>query len=208
MTTNQLCLVALLGAPFLCIGVYVEAYYAPLGNSWWTGVWGLLYITGWIASMEAMRRLNLAGTDRFGRSIVWVVLATLLIANVSNVWQAVAPTYKPVLFVALDMGWPVSNVLMLAVGVAVLRANRLRGWQRWVPLAVGLWLPLTMAVSQTPIVLHVSNLYSAVAWSLLAVVLLRETARPVKNRVSIQEASTSGLATSCSRKTEGEPYSV
>lgn len=183
MNTKQLSVIALLGAPFLCIGVYVEANYAPLGNSWWTGVWGLLYITGWMASLKALRRLKLAGSSRFGNGIVWVVMATLIMANVSNVWQLIAPTYKPVLFMVLDMGWPVSNVLMLGVGVAVLRANRLSGWQRWVPLAVGAWLPLTMALSRTPIVLHFSNLYSAVAWTLLAVVVLSESIRQQRAHV-------------------------
>ena len=93
MTTKQLSIIALLGAPFLCIGVYVEANYAPLGNSWWTGIWGLFYITGWMASVEAMRRLALTGTDRFGKRILPVVLVSLLIANLSHVWQAVAPSY-------------------------------------------------------------------------------------------------------------------
>lgn len=115
MNTKLLCLLALLGAPFLAIGVYVEAYYARLGNSWWTGVWGLLYITGWMAAIEVMRRLRLTGANPFGQRIIPVVLGTLLIANVSNGWQAVAPTYKPLLFMVLDSAWPLSNLLMLAV---------------------------------------------------------------------------------------------
>lgn len=183
MKTNQLALIALLGAPFLGIGVYAEAYYPAFGNSWWTGVWGLLYITGWMAGMEVMRRLNLAGTDRFGRTIVRVVLVTLTVANLSNIWQGVAPTYKPTVFWMLDMGWPLSNLLMLAVGVAVLRSKRLSGWQRWVPLTMGLWFPLTMAVSRTPIVLHFSNLYSVIAWTLFALIMLAEATRHQRAQV-------------------------
>lgn len=128
-----------------------------------------------MAGIEVMRRLNIAGPDRFGRGIVRVVLATLLLANVSNVWQAVAPTDKPALFIALDMDWPLSNVLMLAVGVAVLRAKRLPGWQRWVLLAVGLWLPLSITIKQTPIVLHVR----------LALIMLRY---PVRQPAGVPEA--------------------
>lgn len=183
MNTNQLAIIALLGAPFLAIGVYVEAYYPAFGNSWWTGVWGLLYMTGWMAGMNVMRRLNLAGTDRFGKAIVRVVLGTLAVANVSNVWQFVAPTYKPTVFWLLDICWPLSNLLMLAVGVAVLRTKRLSGWQRWVPLVVGFWFPLTMAVSRTPIVLHFSNLYSAITWALLAIVLLTASVRQQRTQV-------------------------
>ncbi|GAB3330275.1 hypothetical protein GCM10027299_34660 [Larkinella ripae] len=195
MNTKQLCLLALMGAPFLAIGVYVEAYYAPLGNSWWTGVWGLLYITGWMGAVEAMRRLRLTGTDWLGRRITPLVLGTLLIANLSNLWQLVAPTYKPLPFMVLDLAWPLSNLLMLVVGVATLRARQLRGVGRWIPLAVGLWFPLTMAVSRTSIVLHFSNLYSALLWSLMALVVwraanhqksdgaLRDPSSPESNRV-------------------------
>lgn len=124
-----------------------------------------------MASLTALHRLRLAGTNRFGRGSVAAVLAVLVVANVSNVWQLVAPAYKPAFFWALDMAWPLSNVLMLAVGVAVLRAGRLTGGARWVPLAVGLWLPLSLALKTTLVGLHVSNLYSAVAWMLLALVL-------------------------------------
>ncbi len=180
MKNRSLIRIALLGAPFLCIGVYVEMNYAHLGNSWWTGVWGLLYITGWMASLEVMRRLQLTGTDPFGRRIVPLVLCMLLVANISNAWQWVAPTYKPLLFVILDLAWPLSNVLMLGIGVAVLRSRRLHGYGRWVPLTVGLWFPLTMAVSQTPIVVHFSNLYSLLAWTALALVIGRESDRQAR----------------------------
>lgn len=183
MNTKQLSIVALLGAPFLAIGIYVEAYYPTLANSWWAGVWGLMYTTGWMASLEVMRRLNLAGTDRFAKGIVWVVPGTLTFANVSNVWQVVAPTYKPTVFWILDTGWPLSNLLMLAVGVAVICARRLPGWQRWIPLAVGLWLPLSVVVVRTPIGLHFSNLYSAVAWTGLAIVMLTESVRQRETHV-------------------------
>lgn len=177
MKNPQLLAIALLGAPFLCIGVYVEMNVAPLANSWWTGVWGLLYMTGWLASLKLMRRLQLTSTDPFGRHIVPIVQFSLLVANVSNVWQLVAPTYKPLLFTVLDMAWPLSNILMLAVGVVVLRAGRLRGYGRWVPLAVGLWLPLTLALSPTLMAVHFSNLYSLFAWTFLAMVMWRESSQ-------------------------------
>lgn len=168
MNVKYLTTIALLGAPFLAIGVYTEVYFFSLSDSWWTGLWGVLYCLGWMGSMEAIRRLGLAGNDRFGVGSVWSVLIGLIIATISNVWQLVVPSYKPVVFWILDMAWPLSNILMLPLGVAVLRARRLSGLQRWVPLAVGLWLPMSMAFRQTPVGLHVSNGYSLVAWSVLA----------------------------------------
>jgi membrane-associated HD superfamily phosphohydrolase len=158
----------------MCIGVYVEAYYPQFGQTWWVGVWGLIYISCWLAGMEAMRRLSLNGSDRFGRTITAVVMVTLALADLSNVWQLVAPAYKPFLFMALDICWPVSHVLMLAVGVATLRANKLSGYHAWLPVAMGLWFPLTIAVSKTLIVLHFSNIYSLIVWVLMAITLIRE----------------------------------
>ncbi|MGA0560473.1 hypothetical protein ACO2Q8_27660 [Larkinella sp. VNQ87] len=168
MNLKFLTIIAFLGAPFLAVGVYTEVYFPALSSSWWTGLWGLLYCTGWMGSLEALRRLELAGTDRFGTGNVWSIQIGLIVANASNVWQLVAPSYKPDFFWILDTAWPLSNLLMLPLGIAVLRAHRLSGLQRWVPLAVGLWLPLSMALRQTAVGLHVSNGYSLIAWSVLA----------------------------------------
>lgn len=175
MSSKNLCVFALLAAPFLCIGFYVEEYYPPAANSRWTGAWGLIYMTGWMASMVILQRHRLTGNNRYSRNITWLVVYTLILANISNLWQLMAPTYKPFIFWIFDFGWPLGNILMLIVGVAVLRANRLRGWKRWVPLGVGLWLPFSFAVQDTPLGLHLSSIYSLVGWSLLALVLYRET---------------------------------
>ncbi|SKB78489.1 hypothetical protein [Dyadobacter psychrophilus] len=171
MNTRLLILAALIGAPFMCIGVYVEAKFPGVGQPWWTGVWGLIYITGWLAGMEAMRRLRLAGNDPLGKWAVVLVMIALFLADISNVWQLVAPDYKPSLFWALDIFWPVSHVLMLLVGIATVRAKVLGPYQCWLPVVMGLWFPLTMVLSRTPIVLHFSNIYSLIAWTSMALIL-------------------------------------
>jgi hypothetical protein len=128
MKTNLLATAAVIGAPFMGIGVYVEAYNLPLNQFWWTDFWGLMYITGWLAGMEVMRRLALTGYDRFGQAIIPVVMSTLVLGMLSNVWHLVAPSYQPTFFWVLDTCWPLSHVLMLGVGVAVLRAKKLTGF--------------------------------------------------------------------------------
>lgn len=177
MNTKYLGIFALVGAPCLAIGLQLEPLFGIAKTSWWMPIWGILYITGWMASIEALRRLGACGSDRFGIIIVRVVLGTLLLANVSNVWEAVAPLYKPALYYVFDIGWPGSNLLMLAVGAAAIRAKQLPGWQRWVPLAVGCWFPVTMTIWKIPGFTYAPLIYSAVAWTLLAVVVLLESAR-------------------------------
>jgi hypothetical protein len=79
------------------------------------------------------------------------------------------------LYFILDLFWPVSNIWMLATGLTVVTAKRLQGRMRYVPLIVGLWVPVTLPLigiwgMQSPAML-ISGLYSTVAWTLLGVVV-------------------------------------
>ncbi|HEX8530963.1 MAG TPA: hypothetical protein VF646_13120, partial [Cytophagales bacterium] len=163
---------ALIGAPFLLIGFKAEQHYAFLANSWFTGAWGLVYITAWLCSILVLHRLGAAGKSRFGRVLLPVVMGMLGLANVSNLYKLLLPDYESALFYAFDAFWPLSNLAMVVVGVAVIRAKVLPGWRRYVPLAVGLWFPLTMLgvvlVGRTSPYLFYVPYYSAIAWTLLA----------------------------------------
>jgi hypothetical protein len=94
------------------------------------------------------------------------------LANVSNLYKLLLPDYASPLFFAFDLFWPLSNLAMVVVGIAVIRAKGLPGWRRYVPLAVGLWFPLTMLgvvlVGRTSPYLFYVPYYSAIAWTLLA----------------------------------------
>ncbi len=176
MNNKTLGTLALAGAPFLGLGMTVEQRYKPLHDSWFTGVWGLIYISAWLCSIIALRRLEVTGRSRFGKGILQVITGTLLIANVSNVYQLLFPGEKTATYYALDAFWPISNLIMAGVGITVIAAKGLPGWRRYVPLAAGLWFPFTvlcMALmgsweAATP----ASSLYTAVAWTVLAVVVL------------------------------------
>ncbi|WP_460970516.1 hypothetical protein [Spirosoma migulaei] len=186
MNHKILGLLGLIGAPTLGVGMYLESIHHPLASSWFVKTWGLLYISGWLSSMEGLRRLEATGSDRFGKTIIRVVLVTLCLANVYNVWEMIDPKSTSILYFIVDMNWPLSNLLMVAVGIAVLRARRLYGWQRWIPLFMGFWLPLAFSLSKlvglTSSVMLISGAYSALAWSLLAITVL--TTRVTEPRAS------------------------
>ena len=182
MTTKQLGYFALIGAPCLAIGLGLEALNGGPIRSAWMGVWGVLYISGWMAAIIALRRLGVLEAEdptkrRFGRVVGQIILVTLTLANVLNVWEVIAPTYKPTFYYLFDLGWPASNLMMLAVGVVILRANQLRGWMRWIPLLVGLWLPVVLLIKNVPSLAYMPHIYSAVAWSLLALVVISKAAQ-------------------------------
>lgn len=172
----------ILGAPFLFIGT---AWYADD-----MGLTGLIYMTGWICSLVSLQRLRATGDTAFGRGIFYAVFGTLVLAQAWNGWTMFDPKANSTFYQILDLTWPLSNVLMIPLGIAVLRARRLAGWYRFVPLAVGLWLPITLTgmalVGRTSALMVFSGCYSAMAWALLGFVVIqgRNTLRPVfKNRV-------------------------
>ncbi|GAB3261445.1 hypothetical protein GCM10027347_26480 [Larkinella harenae] len=178
---------ALLGAPFLYIGFYLESQIKHLENSWFTGLWGLIYMLGWMVSVVGLQRMEAAGSRRFGKAILWTVLGTLTIANVSNVYQIVSPGEKSSFFFILDSFWPISNLLMIPVGVMVLLARQVTGWQRFMPLLVGGWFPFcvaTMAVlGRTSVTMQLGGFYSAIAWALLGYVVYTGKTQPKKRWV-------------------------
>lgn len=72
---------------------------------------------------------------------------------------------------------------MLLIGITVALAGRLPGWRRYVPLAVGLWLPVTILMgtlpdqigvskpTALPYTMLLSGIYATVGWGLLAYVI-------------------------------------
>ncbi|MPR36831.1 hypothetical protein [Salmonirosea aquatica] len=174
MNNKILGTLALLGAPFLCLNTYLNV--SASGGYTTTplsGFFDLLYVTGWLCSIIGLKQIGAAGTDRLGRIILPTILVTLVLANIYNFYEIILPDHGTLLYHALDLFWPLSNLVMIGVGIAVIRAKRLQGWKRYVPLACGLWLPFTMLVwSNVPLGFHLTNVHTALAWTLLALVVL------------------------------------
>ena len=154
---------ALVGAPFLAIGFYGEKYAAGWLGSGWYGFYGILYISGWAASVVMISHLKLTGSSWAGRALPLLTLLTLLMANVSNVWTLIS-SQKTSIFWVLDAGWPISNLLMLPLGAMILFTQGTRRMAHWAPLLTGCWLPLSVLVGEGEVGVHVSSMYSALAW--------------------------------------------
>jgi hypothetical protein len=146
------------------------------------GTWGIIYITAWMCSIRGLQRLNATGRTKFGKVLLWIMMGALLLANLSNVYQIVAPGVKSALFLILDSFWPLSNLLMLVVGITVIVAKQLKGWRRFVPLLVGLWFPVLVVCmnifGRAGISGTIAAVYSATAWSLLAISVLTAKKEP------------------------------
>lgn len=186
MSNRLLGILALIGSPWLFIGMYLEQRIPRLLDSWFTGVWGLLFISGWICSVIALRRLKATGNSSFGKILLIVLLVTLGVANVSNLIQVIVEKDKPSYFMFLDMCWPLSNVIMLITGIMITIVKGLPAWKRWIPLATGLWFPLAMFsfLVDNKIVSFLAGFYSVIAWALLAIVIIttKKETEPVLQR--------------------------
>ena len=190
MSNKQLGIFALIGAPWLFIGMTLENKYPALLDSRFTGAWGIFYITGWMCSVIVMQRMKVTGDSKFGKGVLWVLLISLTIANISNVVQIIVEKDKPFYFVYIDMFWPLSNIIMLVAGITVIIVRRLEGWYKYVPLAVGLWFPLAIAsmvlIGRTPLGFFFGGLYSGIMWVILAImiIILSRNSTPAKFEVN------------------------
>jgi hypothetical protein len=161
----------MLGAPFLGVEFLIQAY-SGTHDMRLAGLMGIPYILGWMGCIWALYRLQAAGSSAVGRGILGVSLFLLCMANGWNIYAAIDPKASTLLYRILDICWPASNVFMIVVGIAVIRARVLSGWRRYVPLAVGLWLPL-MAVSSmlighnSQVAVTIASIYSIIVWTML-----------------------------------------
>jgi hypothetical protein len=166
----------MLGAPFLFITLITFGAGIATQKSALDGLYSVLYITGWMCSILGLWHMEATGTHRWGRIVLRIQLLFLSLANISNLMLLFQVGLNTSLYFILDLFWPVSNIWMLATGITVIAAKRLQGWMRYVPLMVGLWLPLCLvglgAVfgfnQQT---MFIGGGYSAIAWLLLSVVV-------------------------------------
>jgi hypothetical protein len=169
MCNKILAIVALLGAPFLCIDFLDNE---GTNESWTTGLYGLIYMTGWMASVIGLYRVNAAGTHPAGKIILLIQFILIAVAQVFNLDVLLHGGNNGIVQRSLDPFWPASNGFMLATGISVLSAKRLKGWHSWIPLVVGAWLPILLASRAFGFrSLYFAGFYSAVAWTLLAIVI-------------------------------------
>ena len=182
MCNKVLGVVALICAPFLCFDFLDNQVHSTA--SWTTGLYGFIYMLGWMASVVGLYRLKATGSFPPAKVILIFQFLFLLLAQAFNVDVIIHGSIYNDLQTSLDPFWPISNGFMIVTGIAVLRANQLQGWHKWVPLIVGCWLPVMLLLKGLGIEnLYLAGFYSAIAWTLLAIVIY--TARPFAYKKAI-----------------------
>jgi hypothetical protein len=171
MNNKNIGLFALLCSPFLAIDLTVHGGFDNYSPSSIGGLFSFIYMTGWLLSVLALYRMH-AGVKKIARAVLVVQMIFLSLAEVSNIWLMIEPGSSSKLYSILDLFWPVSNSFMFVTGLTIILSKQIRGWQRFVPLFVGLWLPTSISlwtlIGKTATAVSFISIYSAVAWSFLA----------------------------------------
>jgi hypothetical protein len=162
--------IAILCAPFLYIDFATSV---PNVTTWKTGLFGFIYMLGWMYSIVALRRMEILGRTRWAKIAFTVQLSLLTLAQCWNIWVIVGSGPDNILFRILDACWPLSNIWMLAIGITAVRAKKLQGWKRFIPLFVGLWFPVTVIPAMVTGYFVLAGPYSAIAFALLGLVVFK-----------------------------------
>ena len=149
-------------------------------NATITGVASMVFMAGWICSNTGMRRMRATGTGTWGRVVLLIQLVGLVLAFAFGLFEATGVLGREsIVFNVTDAAWPLSMLWMIVVGITVIGAKRLSGWQRFVPLLCPFWLPLavvgTIAFGETGGLIGVG--FAAVLWALLGYVVVRSDSR-------------------------------
>jgi hypothetical protein len=140
-----------------------------------TGIASMVFMAGWICSNMGMRRMRATGTGTWGRAVLLIQLVGLVLAFIFGFIEATALLDENnIIWAVTDLAWPLSMLWMLVVGVSVIVARQLSGWQRFVPLLCPFWLPITLflAAAFGEWAGYIGLGYAAVLWGLLGYVVL------------------------------------
>jgi hypothetical protein len=158
--------------------------YGIAALSGWEPSWGYLaraiIHTGELAVVVALTGTAAAiGAERLGRFGLGVAMLGQVLLVVAELVFPMRPDLGNVLFA---IGPLATGAGMVAAGVAVLRARTWRGWQRMLPLLVGIWIlvpttPVMMITGGPPAPLALGAIIVwDVLWALTGVAMLTATA--------------------------------
>ena len=143
--TRILGVIGMIFAPALYLGSFFHSanFDEPKANQLFSSIFGVLYLSGAMASAIAMRRLRVTGRGRGAAILFAVQIVGLFLAMWFDILEYAAPHLKEsTIFFITDMAYPFSHVLMIIVGVAVWKTGAWRGWRVIAPFLCGLALPL------------------------------------------------------------------
>ena len=163
----------MLGSPFLFLSFAANGFQEGDSNRLGAAL-GLLFTLGWFSSVLGLWTLRAAGDRLPGKIVLGLELVGVVLASLFQVYEFVAPGSTSLLYTITDAAWPLSMLVLLLVGIAVLRARVLQGWMRFVPILCPLWIPITIAAAALgERAGDLGSISTAIGWFLLGYVVWR-----------------------------------
>lgn len=171
LNTRILGIIGIIGAPWMFIDYINNGLYEHFMPTSESGFRNFVFTIGWLCSALGLYKLRAMGNKRWQKAIMLLELICLSLVVTWCFIEMVAPKTPFIVSFEFDFLWPFSAFFMTIAGVVILRAKKLKGWKRFMPLLVGFWLPLTLCIyyfTQNSLLSFViSGIYSTVAFSLL-----------------------------------------
>ena len=168
-------LLGMLGSPFLFLSFAVNGFQQGDSNRLGAAL-GLVFALGWLANVLGLRSLHAAGRRLPAAILLGVETVGVVLACLFQVYEFVAPGSGGLLYTVTDIAWPLSMLLLLVTGIAVIRARVFTGWLRFVPLGTALWLPLgivEMGVLGETVGQAIGGVHTMIGWFLLGYAIYR-----------------------------------
>ncbi len=165
----------MLGSPFLFLSFAANGFQQGDSNRLGAAL-GLVFALGWFANVLGLRALGAAGERLPARILLGVELVGVALACLFQVYEFAAPGSASLLYTVTDIAWPLSMLLLLITGIAVLRARVFEGWLRFTPLGAALWLPLgiaAMGVLGLTAGQAISGVHTMIGWFLIGYAVRR-----------------------------------
>jgi hypothetical protein len=165
----------MIGSPFLFVSFAMDGF--ENGDaSRAAAVVGLLFSIGWLSNVVGLHVLNAAGKRLGSKVLMGVAITGVVLANVFQVYEAIAPGSDSVLYAITDIAWPLSMLLLLIIGIVMIFARVFEGWLRFTPLFAALWLPLggvAMAIGGDAAGMIYGGIHMTIGWFLMGYAIRR-----------------------------------
>lgn len=142
---RRLALWAMLASPGLLVGGLLRGP-DPEAAGIAPNLCGMIYLSGVLATAVSLRLLGATGKGRGASLLLGLQTTVLLLAMGFDVIEYTAPQLQDTtVYFVTDMAYPLSHLLMIVVGIAILRARVLTGWRRFPAFMCGFALPAFIA---------------------------------------------------------------
>ena len=168
-------IIAIIGAPWELIDFIENGLYDRFELTSASGIRNIIFMTGWICSVLGLYKLHQPTTKGL-KIVFWIQIILLMLANIWNLIEVFDPRSNSIVFSVLTACWPAAGLFMIVTAIVIIRAKKLKGWKRYIPLFASFWFPQTMYLGLTKqlgfIYLVLSGLYAAISFALLGFSLI------------------------------------